>query len=81
MSHDAVHNNASLNKLIYMANQIGKAFARRTHEEAISEISSHIKKFWEKRMLAQIFLYLDEDGSELDELPKQSLQKLRGTTQ
>jgi len=28
MSHDAAQKNASLDKLIYMANQIGKAFAR-----------------------------------------------------
>jgi hypothetical protein len=46
MSHDAAQKNASLEKLIYMANQIGKAFALRPREEAIFEISSHIKKFW-----------------------------------
>jgi formate dehydrogenase subunit delta len=80
MSHDATHKNASLQKLIYMANQIGKAFALRTKDEAVLEISTHIKKFWEKRMLVQIFAYLDEDGSGLDELPKQSLQKLREAT-
>jgi len=81
MSHDAAHKSASLEKLIYMANQIGKAFALRPHHEAIAEISGHIKKFWEKRMIAQILVYLDEDGSGLDELPKQSLQRLRETTQ
>jgi formate dehydrogenase subunit delta len=80
MSHDAAQKNASLDKLIYMANQIGKAFARRPREEAIFEISSHIKKFWEKRMIAQIFAYLEHDGSALDELPKQSLQRLREMT-
>jgi formate dehydrogenase subunit delta len=81
MSHDATHKNASLNKLIYMANQIGKAFALRPHEEAVVEVSSHIKKFWEKRMLVQIFAYLDQDGVGLDELPKQGLQRLRETSQ
>ena len=71
MSH-----NASLNKLIYMANQIGKAFALRPHDEAVAEISVHIKKFWEKRMLKQICNHLETGGTGLDPLPKEALQIL-----
>lgn len=76
MSHDATHSNASLNKLIYMANQIGKAFALRPDDEAVTEISTHIKKFWEKRMLAQIYNHLQAGAAGLDPLPKQALENL-----
>ena len=76
MQHDAKNKDASLNKLIYMANQIGKAFALRPSDEAVSEIATHIKKFWEKRMLAQIFDHVEAGGAGLDTLPRQALQSL-----
>lgn len=76
MSHDASHSDASLKKLIYMANQIGKAFALRPHDEAVTEISTHIKKFWEKRMLAQIYNHLAAGAAGVDPLPKQALEIL-----
>ncbi len=68
-------------KLVYMANQIGKAFVLKPREQAVADITDHLKKFWEKRMLVQIFAYLEQGGQGLDELPKQSLQNLRNTTQ
>lgn len=80
MSHDASHSDASLKKLIYMANQIGKAFALRPQDEAVSEISTHIKKFWEKRMLAQIFAHLETGASGLDPLPVLALKNLYQNT-
>jgi formate dehydrogenase subunit delta len=66
-------------RLVYMANQIGKAFVLRPRDEAIEEIAAHIKAFWEKRMLARVFAHIDAGGAGLDELPKQSLLKLRET--
>jgi formate dehydrogenase subunit delta len=64
-------------KLVYMANQIGKFFAHKSDEEAISGIAEHIKSFWEKRMLMEIYAYLDADGTGLDERPRKALQQLR----
>ena len=66
-------------RLVYMANQIGKAFVLRPHQEAVDEIAAHIKAFWEKRMLTRIFAHIDAGGAGLDELPKQALLKLRET--
>jgi formate dehydrogenase subunit delta len=77
MLHDESHKAASLNKLIYMANQIGKAFALRPHDEAVAEISTHIKKFWEKRMLAQIYAHIESGCPGLEPLPKEALENLR----
>lgn len=64
-------------KLVYMANQIGKFFAHKSDEEAIAGIAEHIKSFWEKRMLMEIYAYLDADGAGLDDRPRKALQQLR----
>ncbi len=66
-------------RLVYMANQIGKAFARYPREQAVQEIGKHLTAFWEKRMLTQIFAHLDAGGAGLDEAPKQALLKLKET--
>jgi formate dehydrogenase subunit delta len=41
-------------KLVYMANQIATFFASRPEDEAIVEITNHLRKFWEPRMRAKI---------------------------
>jgi len=40
----------SLDKLVYMANQIGKFFATQGPEQAAAGTADHIKKFWDPRM-------------------------------
>ncbi|GLR67956.1 NAD-dependent formate dehydrogenase [Acidocella aquatica] len=67
----------SPDKLVYMANQIGKFFAHKSDEEAIAGIAEHLKSFWEKRMLAEIYGYLDAGGKGLDDRPSRALQQLR----
>ena len=66
----------SLDRLITMANQIDNGFVAQPHDQAVAEIADHIKKFWEKRMLAQIFAHLDAGGAGLHDRPKQALQTL-----
>jgi formate dehydrogenase subunit delta len=52
--------------LITMANQIGDFFTSLPdHEEAIGDIASHIRRFWEPRMRRAILEALD-DGSTVD---------------
>ena len=70
----------TVDRLVYMANQIGKAFDHLPRQEAVHEIAEHIKHFWEKRMLAQSYAYIDAGGTGFDELPKQSLEILRKAT-
>lgn len=67
----------SPDRLTYMANQIGKFFAHKRQEEAVAGIADHIRNFWEKRMLAEIYVHLDAGGTELDERPRLALQRLR----
>ncbi len=75
MSHDTKH------RLVYMANQISKAFAHDQEDKAVEEISNHLKKFWEKRMLAQIFEHLDAGGEGLDPLAKKAVAALQRSAQ
>ena len=50
---------SSPDKLVYMANQIGKFFARRARRTWSRAIATHIKKFWEPRMRKAIFAHLE----------------------
>ncbi len=70
----------TVHRLVTMANQIGRAFAHRKPEEAVNETAVHIKSFWEKRMLAQIYAHIDAGGQGLDSVPKQSLEMIRRET-
>jgi formate dehydrogenase subunit delta len=71
----------SPDKLVYMANQIGKAFAHEGEAQAVQSIAVHIKKFWEPRMLRQIFAHLDAGGAGLDPRPRQAIESLRVAAQ
>lgn len=66
----------SPDKLIYMANQIGKFFAAGKREKAIDGIADHIAKFWDPRMRAHILTHLAKGGEGLDPLVKEALEIL-----
>jgi formate dehydrogenase subunit delta len=69
----------SLDKLIYMANQIGKFFASQGHEQAATGTADHIKKFWDPRMRAQIYAYLETGGTGLDPPVRLAIERLKET--
>jgi formate dehydrogenase subunit delta len=60
MSHSTTND-----RLVYMANQIGKFFESQGHDKAVPGISEHIKKFWDPRMLKSIFAHLETGGAGL----------------
>jgi formate dehydrogenase subunit delta len=66
----------SLDKLIYMANQIGKFFASQGREEATAGTADHIKKFWDPRMRAQIFAHLEAGGAGLEPAVRVAVERL-----
>jgi formate dehydrogenase subunit delta len=66
----------SLDKLVYMANQIGKFFESQGPEQAVSGTADHIKKFWDPRMRAQIYAYLDSGGKGLDPDVRTAIEQL-----
>jgi formate dehydrogenase subunit delta len=72
---------SSPDKLVYMANQIGKFFVSQGDNVAVEGIATHIKKFWEPRMRAAIFAHLDAGGAGLDPQVKAALESLRQPAQ
>jgi formate dehydrogenase subunit delta len=68
---------SSPDKLIYMANQIGKFFASQGEDVEVEGIATHIKKFWEPRMLKQIFAHVDTGGAGLDPAVKMAIERLK----
>jgi len=66
MSHD---------RLVYMANQIGKFFAHEKEDQAVAAISDHIRKFWDPRMRKQILAELDT--AELDPRVRRAVEQLK----
>jgi formate dehydrogenase subunit delta len=64
-------------RLTYMANQIGKFFAHKPEAEAVAGIANHMRQFWDPRMRAAI---LASDGAGLDPLPRAAVARLRGQT-
>jgi len=66
----------SLDKLVYMANQIGKFFASQGREQAVAGTADHIKKFWDPRMRAEIFAHLEKGGAGLDPDVRTALESL-----
>lgn len=68
----------SPDKLIYMANQIGRAFAHEGHDRAVADTAAHIRKFWDPRMRAAIFAALEaKDGATLDGVAREAIDRLR----
>ena len=72
MSHDA-----SPDKLVYMANQIGKFFVSQGDAVAVKGTAEHIKKFWDPRMLRAIFAHLDNGGAGLEPAARQAIEQLQ----
>ncbi|WP_298244597.1 formate dehydrogenase subunit delta [uncultured Bradyrhizobium sp.] len=70
----------SPDRLIYMANQIGKFFQSQGHSKAVPGIAEHIKKFWDPRMKRAIFAHLDAGGAGLAPDVREALTSLKQTT-
>jgi formate dehydrogenase subunit delta len=68
---------SSLDRLVYMANQIGWFFRSQGHDREVAGVADHIHKFWDPRMLATIFAHLDAGGAGLDPNVKEALETLK----
>lgn len=63
-------------KLVYMANQIGKFFAHGPEEEAIFNTADHLKKFWDPRMRKAILEYAEAGGDGLQPIVLKAVRSL-----
>ena len=69
----------SLDKLVYMANQIGKFFATQGPDQAAAGTADHIRRFWDPRMRAAILEHLDAGGQGLDAVVRLALERVKET--
>ena len=67
----------SADKLVTMANQIGKFFVPRRQGDATAAIADHLRKFWDVQMRADIVAYEEQGGAGIDEVVRQAVQRLR----
>jgi formate dehydrogenase subunit delta len=63
-------------KLVYIANQIGKAFRTQSKEAAVKGTAEHIRKFWDPRMRDAITRHLANGGEGLDPVARQAIEAL-----
>jgi len=66
----------SPDKLVYMANQIGKFFTSQGQEQAVAGTANHIKQFWDPRMRDAIFAHLQAGGAGLDPVARLAIERL-----
>jgi formate dehydrogenase subunit delta len=70
----------SRDRLIYMANQIGKFFQSQGYEKVVPGIADHIRRFWDPRMRAAIFAHFDAGGAGLDPNVRDAIAQLKTTS-
>lgn len=70
-------NSATLDKLIYMANQIAREFASQHPREAVQATYDHLWHFWDPRMRKLILDHLDGGGAGLSEVAREAAARLR----
>ena len=66
----------SLDRLVYMANQIARNFATMGAEKAAAATADHVASFWDPRMRAMIFDRLAAGGDGLDPIAHAAIRQL-----
>jgi formate dehydrogenase subunit delta len=70
----------SPDKLVYMANQIGRFFSTQGGDAAVRGTADHLRKFWDPRMRATILAHLKAGGDGLDPPVRKAVELLAGET-
>ena len=66
----------TLDKLIYMANQIAREFSSQRPHDAAEATWDHLWHFWDPRMRGMIVAYLHEGGEGLSDVARAAVAKL-----
>ena len=64
-------------KLVYMANQIARNFARMGGPKAAAATADHLARYWDPGMRTRIFQLLDTPGCGLDATAAEAVRRLR----
>lgn len=64
-------------RLVTMANQIGRFFRSQGSGGGAEATADHLRKFWDPRMRAAILRHLEAGGEGLDPVVVEALRRLR----
>ena len=68
---------SSADKLVVMANQMGRFFVPQRGIDPAAAIANHINKFWEPRMRAAIVAHLEVGGAGMDGPVRDAVGRLK----
>ncbi|CAN5904772.1 formate dehydrogenase subunit delta [soil metagenome] len=68
---------SSLDRLVTMANQIGRFFGPQRQGDAVAGIADHLEKFWDPRMKTAIVGHLAAGGAGLDGPVREAVGRLK----
>ncbi len=68
---------ASADKLVTMANQIGRFFTPQRGADPVAAIADHLEKFWDPRMRAAIVAHLAAGGVGLEGPVREAVGRLK----
>jgi formate dehydrogenase subunit delta len=68
---------STLDKLVMMANQIGKFFTPQRDGDPVAGIADHLEKFWDPRMKASIVAHWRAGGAGLDGPVREAVGRLK----
>lgn len=71
----------STDRLVMMANQIGKFFVPQRQADPAAAIADHLMKFWDPRMRAAIVAHLEAGGEGLEEPVRQAVRRLKAAVE
>jgi len=66
----------SMERLVYMANQISRFFAAQPRDAAVAGVAKHITDFWDPRMRGRIRAHLAAGGAGLDPITREAVAAL-----
>ncbi len=64
-------------RLVYMANQIGRFFAAQPRDVAVAGVARHLADFWDPRMRQRIRAHLAAGGEGLDPIVREAVASLK----
>jgi formate dehydrogenase subunit delta len=70
----------TLDKLVYMANQIAREFAGQHADDAAQATYDHLWHFWDPRMRQLILDHLDRGGAGLSDIAREAVTRLSLST-
>jgi formate dehydrogenase subunit delta len=68
---------STLDRLVMMANQIGKFFLPQRDGDPVAGIVDHLEKFWDPRMKASIVAHWRAGGAGLDSPVREAVGRLK----